>query len=201
MKHRQRKLKQNRTLPIILIIALAAAFTSVIVYRNHTTASQSSDQGTDASKRSLFSFDAKAAPGWWQGATNETSIAVFGNDEMHGCFVSAEYKKDTIDADVEINRINTELTRANGGYVVTPLESHAVELQTNSEPLPYELRQSSVSNPQGAEKLKGGQEFGFAQLSNGYIKITGYCDTPEQLSGTLPSLDAIKFDDTRLKDL
>jgi hypothetical protein len=199
MKHKQYHLKSNRSLFVLLIIAvLAATFIAIIVYRDDTAASSSSAKpDANVSKQPLFSFDTKKAPGWWQGATNDTSMAVFDKNQVHECFVSAEYKKGTVNADAEINKINTELTQSGGGYTVTALGSQAIELQTSSEPLQYELLQSSVSTPAGAEKLKGGQEFGFVQLSGGYIKIMGYCDTPEQLPNTIESLQAIRFSNTK----
>ncbi len=198
MKHKQHQLKINRSLVILSVAAIVvAAFISTIIYRNHTTASSASKSDTSVSRQPLFSFDANKAPGWWQGATNRTSMAVFDKDQTHACFVSAEYKKGTVDVDTEINKINADLTQSGNGYTVTPLGSQTLELSINSTPQQYELKQSSVTTPEGAEKVKGGQEFGFVQLSKGYIKVMGYCDTPEQLPGTLASLQAIRFDDTK----
>lgn len=202
MKHKHYQFKLHHLLAIATIIAIVVAiFAASVVYRDRATASTSSESATNTLSHSPFSFDAQKAPGWWQGATNETSMAIFDEDEVSKCFVSAEYIKGIVNADVEIQKINTQLTESGNGYIITPLASQTLELQTDAKPLPYELRQSSVSTPQGAEKVKGGQEFGFIQLSNGYVKIMGYCDNPEQLASTLASLQAIKLDETKLKDL
>ncbi len=111
------------------------------------------------------------------------------------CFTSVQHKTGTVDAAAELQKTAASLTSQ--GYTVTPGSTQTLTIQTNTGPRQYELQQSSVMTPAGANKLLGGQEFGYLQLSNGYLKIMGYCETADELPATIPALQAIKFDTTK----
>lgn len=66
-------------------------------------------------------------------------------------------------------------------------------IQTNSGSKQYQLQQSSVTGPVGTGQVLGGQEFGYLQLSSGYLYIEGYCNTSAKLAATIPALLAITF--------
>lgn len=174
---------------ILLFLVIAAVSAVVITKYNHTDAAPSSKSGVGAAVPSQFSFMGTA--GWWQGATNKTSMALFHNP--HDCFTSIEHKMGIVDAAAELQKTQASLT--NDGYMVTPGGVQTLTIQTKTGPQQYELHQSSVATSAGAQPLEGGQEFGYLQLSNGYLKVMGYCDTADELPATLPALQAIKFTD------
>lgn len=157
--------------------------------RNHTDAAPSAKPGVGAAVPSQFSFDGTV--GWWQGATNETSMALFHRNTDDGCFVSAQYKTGIVDAAAAIQKTNSALTSS--GYSVTPGTTQTLTLQTKVGLQSYELYQSTVTTPTGAQQVEGGQEFGYVQLAGGYIYIEGYCNTAAELPATIPALQAIKF--------
>jgi hypothetical protein len=37
-------------------------------------------------------------------------------------------------------------------------------------------------------------ELAYVQLSGGYVKVEGHCNTPDQLSATVPALQSVKYD-------
>ena len=108
------------------------------------------------------------------------------------CFTSVEHKSGTVDAAAELQKTQASLTSE--GYTVTPGSAQTLTMQTNTGLQQYELQQSSITTPTGANKILGGQEFGYLQLSNGYLKIMGNCETADELPSTIPALRAIKFD-------
>jgi len=111
------------------------------------------------------------------------------------CFTSVQHKTGTVDAVAEVQKGRASLIAS--GYTVTPGATQTLTIQTSTGPKQYELYQSSVTTPVGASTVLGGQEFGYLQLSNGYIKIMGYCETAKELPATIPALQAIKFDTTK----
>lgn len=174
--------RKNISLFLIPIIVSAGIF--YVFHSNRQTVADLSD---NKEQQSMFSF--AGADGWWQGATNETSMALFDQDEVASCFTSVEYKNGNIDDITEIKKVNDSLVGE--GYIVENLGAKHMDMQTYAGKKKYILHQSAVRTPQGKAVLKGGQEFGYLQLEEGYIKIMGYCDTVEELPKTLPALEAV----------
>jgi hypothetical protein len=173
---------------VTIVLLIAATFSGVaLLWRSHTEAAPSVKPAIGAAVPSEFSFS--GVIGWWQGATNKTSMALFHNAE--DCFVSVEHKSGTVDIPTELQKEKTVL--ATGGYIVTLASIQKLTLTTNTDSQPYNLYQYSVTTPPGANKVEGGEELGYLQLSNGYIKAMGYCDTVNELPPTIPALQAIKF--------
>ena len=112
----------------------------------------------------------------------------------YDCFTSVEHKSGKVDAAAELKKNQASLTAS--GYSVTPGNTQALTLLTNTGPKQYVLHQSSVKTPAGLTKVKGGQEFGYVQLADSYIKVMGYCDSGSQLRLTIPALQAIHFNPT-----
>lgn len=175
---------------IILIAAIAAA--TILVLKHNLVEAAPSKPPIGAAVPSQFSF--AGAGGWWQGATNHTSMAVFHRVE-DGCFVSAQHKSGAVNGTAEIQKANATLSSQ--GYIVLPASTQTLMLQTNDGPRQYDLVQSSVTSPSGVSKVMGGQEFGYLQLADGYLYIMGYCDTAAELPATIPALQAITFDSTK----
>jgi hypothetical protein len=193
MNEKRNRIKSKRSLviSIVAVAVLAVATTVAMTSRNKTDAAASVKPAVGAAVTSQFAFT--GSTGWWQGATNKTSMAVF--QDTHSCFVSAEHKTGTVDAVAKLQKIQSSL--ASQGYMVTPGNIQTLILQTAAGQQRYELHQSTVTTPKGSNKVEGGQEFGYVQLSDGYIKIMGYCDTADELPATIPVLRAIKFNETK----
>jgi hypothetical protein len=172
---------------LALVAILVITFGMIVLGRSHTDATPSIKPGVGAAVPSQFSFTGSI--GWWQGATNETSMALFHN--AHDCFVSAQHKTGTVNVATELQKTQASLTGS--GYTVTPGSTQSIVMQTKTGPQSYELYQSTVTTPAGANAVEGGQEFGYLQLSDGYLFVEGYCDTAAELPATIPALQAIKF--------
>jgi hypothetical protein len=180
------------TVSTLLVVAVAAASLITVTQHKHTAAAPSAKPGIGAAVKSKFS--STGAEGWWQGATNKTSMALF--QSTHDCFVSAEYKVGTVNAAGELQKTQSNMTK--DGYVVSSVSTQSLTLQTTSGTRQYELQESNVVTPTNMgtqNKVQGGQEFGYVQLSNGYVKIMGYCNTANELPATIPALQSIKFNE------
>ena len=170
----------------VLIIGGTVAAANIFFVKRDSGAVAASEEAPQAS---VFTFDEKAAKGWWQGATDEKSMVVFGENEAKGCFVSLEYKKGVVDVDEELARVKNEV-ESDGQYTLVPAAVKTLSLQTSSGQEQYKLHQSSIVVPDGAANVKRGQSFGYVQLSGGYVNLIGLCDTPEQLESVHPALAA-----------
>lgn len=195
MKHKHYQLKSNRIVVVLLIIFTILATTLVVIFinRDHTEASISPKSNTNKVAPSLFSFNAAEAPGWSQGPTNGTSMAIFADDK--DCWVSVERKPGTVNETSEIN--NTQARLIKDGYTVTPIKESLLTLQLNSGQRQYTLHQQSVVGTGAAGEVYSSQAFGYMQLAYGYIFIQGYCDISDHLPTIVPVLQAIKLDDTK----
>ena len=172
----------------ILIVAVVAG--SVVVIEHNPTEAAPSVKPAAAAVKSQFSFT--STPGWWQGATNKTSMALFHNAE--DCFASVEYETGTVNTAVELQKTQALLT--NNGYTVTPGSTQTLALRTNAgdkQRYQYQLHQYTVTGTGSAGRVEGGQEYGYLQLSNGYVKIEGNCNNFEELAATIPALQAVMF--------
>lgn len=183
------KFKVILTVAAIVLVASAGAG-ALFVLNNEPEVSADPTSTAEKSRgpgKSLFSFT--GVEGWWQGATSKTSMALFEKEK--GCFTSVEYKAGTVDADAELEK-EREI-HIKDGRTVTSLGTQVLTMQVSSGPQKYELHQSAIATPPGALKVKGAQEFGYLQLSGGYIKIMGYCDVFNDLPATVAALQAIKY--------
>lgn len=194
MKIKQKNIYRKKIIVAVMLAILTVTGTGGTIFALQGSSQTTAETRDNKAIESMFSFS--DPQGWWQGVTTKTSMVVFDNNSSHACFVMLEYISGSVDADSEINKINAELTKHGENYAITPLDTKKLELHTTAGPVGYELRQSSVTTPPGSSKVKGGQAFGYIQLSDGYVEIKGYCDTPEQLGSIMPALEAIKFDDT-----
>ena len=190
-KHYHFKLNRYTTGTLVLLI-IAVVSAVLVIQLNRTDAAPAVKPAIGAAVPSQFSFN--GAIDWRQGPTNKTSMALFHNIS-DSCFTSAEHYLGTVDVGTELQKSQTSLMSQ--GYTVTPGSTQTLTIQTNTGPQKYELQQSSVTTPAGASKILGGNELGYLQLTNGYLKIYGNCETAEELSATIPALQAIKFDSTK----
>lgn len=189
--HFTRKFRVALSLGILVAVVAAGSF-FFINGHSRTDAAPSLKPKIGAAVPSEFKFT--GAVDWWQGATNKTSIALF-HTLQDGCFVSVQHKMGSITAD-QINFQKTEDQLASAGHVITPVTTQTMTIQTNSGSKQYQLQQSSVTSPTGTSQVLGGQEFGYIQLSSGYLYIEGYCNTSAELATTIPALQAVTFNST-----
>lgn len=145
---------------------------------------------TQVKAKSLFSFT--GTPGWRQGPSNETSMALFGaerKDSTSSCFTSMEYKTGNIDAGAALEKQQADLQAT--GNVVKRIKTTTATLSTNSGKKQYQLQQYDIASK--GEKLMGGLALGYLQLKDGYVKIDSHCNTAEELETTIPALQAYRL--------
>jgi hypothetical protein len=178
----------NRYIAVSLAIAIlgGATYFAFTNQQSIPDVAASPNANSHRTEESRFSF--AGAPEWRKGPSNKTSMALFHG---HDCFVSAEYKPGTVEVSAELEKIKTSLTDM--GYTVTTGVTLTNTLQTDQGSKEYELHQYSVTGAGSAGQVKGGQEYGYLQLSDGYVQIEGHCDSADQLPSTIPALLAIKF--------
>ncbi|HSX05685.1 MAG TPA: hypothetical protein VLF69_04410 [Candidatus Saccharimonadales bacterium] len=169
-------------------LIIGAVITVLVVHRSRTAATPVVKPAA-AAGAPRFSF--RGTSGWWQGGTNKTSMALFPRTK--DCFTSVEQKPGKIDAAAVLQK--GEAMLRSEGYTVAASNVVTIILQTNTGQQPYELHQYGVTGIGSAGRLYGAQEFGYLQLTNGYIKIEGYCDTVDELPTTIPALQAITFNE------
>lgn len=190
--HKHNRFTLNRyTVGVLAILIIAVVTCSAVALEHNTTEAAPSVRPATVALKSQFSFTGTS--GWWQGATNNTSMALFHNAE--DCFTSVEYKAGTVDVAAELQKTQTLLTSE--GYTVTPGNIQTLSLQMGAGGKPqYQLHQYAVTGARSAGRVEGGQEYGYLQLPNGYVKIEGNCDNSQELAATVPALQAVKFDES-----
>jgi hypothetical protein len=191
MKQKNHSIFNRYTVSAFALLVVAAASTLVVLHRDKTDAAASVKPGVGAAVPSQFS--STGATGWWQGATNKTSMALF--EANHNCFTSVEHKSGTVDVAAENQKWQDMLTA--DGYTVASAGNQALTLQTTTGPQSYTLQQFSTTGSGNAGTVKAGNGFGYIQLANSYIKVSAVCDTTTQLPETTAALQSIKFDESK----
>ena len=185
MQQTQNNVGLNRyTTGVLLLVVVMAVSAVAAIWHNHTDAAPAVKPAVGAAVPSQFKFT--GAADWWQGATNKTSMALF-HKIADSCFTSVQHIPGTVDAAAELEKLQTTQS---GGGTSTPGAVLSVTLQTNSGSKQYELHQYTLTPPD-KEPLLRGLELGYLQLPGSYIKIEGHCETPDELSATIPALQAI----------
>ena len=190
VKHKTLSLQKILVFAAALVIVAAGGVTISLLVKNDTTdkASASAEATTESTR--LFSFNANVAEDWHKGPQNKTSLVIFNAD--NSCFVSTEYKTGTVDTQVELEKITGSLTA--NGYTVQVGDTQDLSIETTSAGAKaYKLYQYNVIAADNQEKLYAGQEFGYIQLTGGYIAVEGYCDEATQLVDASEALRGIAF--------
>ena len=179
---RKRRFINRYALSIAAIVLIAAAtYAGLVAWRNYSAATKPPVKVAAAPE---FAFT--GAKDWWQGATNQTSMALFHKKD-DGCFVSAQHKTGTIASDkAKRKKANEELT-------VKPGETRKLTVQTPAGKQHYDLQQSTITSPDSANPLMEGLETGYLQLDSGFLFFEGHCNKSSQLESTIPALKAIVF--------
>lgn len=176
-----------------IFIALILGFLFLGTRKNSTA------EQTHTTASSMFSFD--GAEGWHKGPATSTSMALFSPADHSGlspCLVSAEYFKGTVNPAAEQSQNRKKL--AVNGTSVTNLGDQNTVIRTAKGLKKYALTQYGVTTPDGQDNpVMGGNELGFVQLGDGYLKLVGKCDTADQLPSTIAALKALKFNVNAVK--
>ena len=187
----QKRYSKSKLLLICVIAGLIVIAGAGCAFVLRSNSKASADSATIPVAKPLFSFNTTAAIDWRKGPSNGTSMALFY--KPNDCFVSAEYKTGTVDIAAVLQENQKDLE--SGGYTSTQSAIIPVTLETNAKAQQYNLHQYSVITPAGTNEAYAAHEFGYIQLSSGYIKIEGYCTDTDNLAATIPALQAIKFDE------
>ena len=187
MQQKHNRLNLSRyTIGTLVLLIVAAVSATALLQHKRTDAVPPAKPAVGAMVPSDFSFSGLS--GWWQGATNRTSMALFHKSD-DGCFTSVEYKTGTVDVAAALQKGSAS---PDGSAGTTPGAVLTVALQTAAGPQQYQLHQYTLSSV-GGEQLMGGLELGYVQLAGGYVKIQGHCNTAAELPATIPALQAIKY--------
>jgi hypothetical protein len=193
MKHKQNRSKVNHytvsgLVVLVIILATAGVF---VLGRSHTEAATSPVKKSVPTVISQFAFN--GAKGWTQGPKNNTSMAAFYTPS--DCFVSIQRNTGTIDVDTELQK--TIALLAGNGYTVTQSAVQPMMLASKSGNIQYQLHQYAVSGNGSGGQSYAAQEYAFIPLSNGYLKVEGYCTISTNLPATVNALDAYEFDTSK----
>jgi len=132
-------------------------------------------------------FSAKPVDGWWQGATNHTSMVLFKNSKE--CFVSAQFKKGALDQTKEL----ADMTA--GGIQSTPGAAEKATLTTvPNGPQTYTLQHYTLNGSADGQTVMHGIAIGFLEVKEGYIKMDAHCDESAQMPAALAAVNAIQYD-------
>lgn len=191
MNKREQKANRQKILMVTIgsILGIALMVGGVYFMKVYSAA----DSPDDVVESSPFTFDVNTAPGWWQGATDSRSIVAFNEQDSRGCFASLERRDGVVDVDRELGLAKTQV-ESSGQYSFESIGVKDFELATSSGSVKYQLHFSRVVSPEGADEVKRGQSFGYAQLADGYVKVMALCDAPEQLESVYPALAAFRVD-------
>jgi hypothetical protein len=197
MKIKQKKHPKQKSILITMlsILVIVASF-GVLLVLHHNSPVIADKKVAAIPTQSMFSF--AGATDWRMGPRNGTSMALFGKrdaDGMSPCFTSVLYTPGSIDIATKLEQTESlAMGTGDGSTTTTPLGTQTLTMQTTEGKRQYSLDQFKVASPPGQDHLMEGQEFGYLQLTNGYIKITGNCETADGLTTTIPALQAITFD-------
>lgn len=168
----------------ILMISIAGL---TIAYLNSNLASQPSDSQPKA--KPMFSFS--GADGWRQGPSNQTSMALFGPSRKDGtsaCFTSIEFKPGRVDIKLKLAEHAKSLAKSGGSS--TEIAKTTNRLTMIGTAVRYQFHQFRLS---GVDNIKQGLGLGYIQLANGHVEVMASCDKAQEITATIPALQAYKF--------
>jgi hypothetical protein len=193
-RNTQKHLKLNRygIGVLALLIIAGVIFTVFTVKPGQTDAVAPKKLPVGAAVPSQFTFSGTS--GWWQGATNKTSIAIFPN--AMNCFVSVQHITGSLAAKQAKDQASVA-SLTSQGHTIAQLGAQSMSIKTSAGVKQYQLQQINVSNPSGAStgsQLESGQESAYIPLSSSdFIYVEGDCDTSAELPTTIPVLQAVSF--------
>lgn len=203
------KLKNRKILYFVGVGIVALVGIGVLVTLNMKQAVNDTDVSSVAP---TFHFDQSAAPGWWntenynnQASSDDDSLgsevtqklpvarmSIFKGAKGDGataCFVMYAYYNYAADLDV-LRGNNKEVNTA--GTNVQQLEDAELSIDTPDGKVSYTLHQYALSGPDRKNSMNG-TSYGFVDLNDGYIQISGVCPTGDDLSDAMSVMSAVSL--------
>jgi hypothetical protein len=177
---------------VITGVLLVAVIIGGIVFQSNSkpaAAKPANTQQKTAAAQSAFSFDAAAAPGWRQGPSNATSMALFSNTS--DCFVSFSANPGAPNEAAELQKLTAGLESS--GYTVTSLGTPELTLKQPDSETKYTLHQYSVIGAGTSDDVYKSQAHAYIKVATGYIQAQGYCADPANLPTTAAALQAVTY--------
>jgi len=202
MKSSKKSTTQKTIIISTAIVLIAAMLTAGVLYWNNTYSTKPADE-----KKPTFSFDASKSPGWWSPGNysstkedlmnykGEASLPVSSLNAFKGekgdttdqCFVTASYQPGTIDIEKKLAQ-KTVAIDSSSSYKF--LGTRPQTIRTPEGTKEYSINQYDLVTQTPSQY---GNEFGFIQLKEGYISVTGVCPTADMLTANETALNAIRL--------
>ena len=208
--NQKQKQSMNKSQVFVSVIALLlSAGGGALAYKLITEHASANKVASTAS----FEFNEAAAPGWWGGDNihpASSSDAQTSSEKMPtarrifaqgtraqptgDCFVMYSYwANDSKDLDQALkDAVAPSDTKTSGAFVLKPTDTTSHTIKTSEGDKPFLLHQYDLTGEPGAQMSRG-EEFAFVKAGTGYISITGYCKTAEELKITAPVFSAVSF--------
>ena len=159
--------------------------------RNTSTHAVAEAKKSASVSQPKFSFT--GAAGWRKGPSNDVSMALFGNeraDRTSACFTSIEYKSGTVNVQSELQEMVDGFKSQGTMLERAPVPSILHSAKGDKQ---YDLHQFNAVSANKEVRVMGGVEVGYVQLDTGYVKISGNCETFDELPSTIPALQGYKL--------
>ncbi len=186
----QKRIISHTTVVVAIVTVVIGATIGVVIlthkYSLHSRSSKDNKSQQAAALPSPFSAD--PPQGWRTGPSNDTSIALFGPDNV--CFVSMEYRRGAVDVPSELAKVQAD-SRALGGESVKQSISK-MSMNINGVEKQYDLNLFKQSGAQ-ALRIMGGLAVGYVQLADGHITAKSNCNDFDKLTTTFDTLKSMKF--------
>jgi hypothetical protein len=186
-KNHKTKLTISLIVALMVVIGIGGA-----VFTRVNTPAVAEVKAYAPEAKSKFSFT--GSTDWRKGPSNDTSMALFGKTRTDGtsaCFTSIEYKTGTIDVQAELQKVISDFNKSGG--TMTEMATVPAVLRTTNGDEQYNLHQFNAVSASKDNKVMSGVEVGYVQLDGGYVKVSGNCETFDELPSTIPALQAYKF--------
>lgn len=188
------RVSRYTVISLVTLDILAAIFIAVAVNRGyiHIHASSPDTQAKSSSTHVEFTFKSTELPIWIATLGSPTS-PMFGKSltlskSDHSCGVSILHKTGKLDINAELQRQQHLAT-----YTMTPTKVQTLTMNTATGPRKYKLHLYTDTHTEALLSKVGGEEHGYIPLDSGYLEISGTCKKANQLSSTIPALQAVKF--------
>lgn len=189
MNQKNKKFSTKATITLIAGFTAIAGIATLTLFHNDPAIASN----TDIPQQAQPAFSFTSTPDWRQGPTNETSMALFSKARTDGtsaCFTSAELKSGDVDVNAEMDELQKNLSYT-GGRATLSISTPSV-LRTSQGDKPYELRKYKIDGGNGSKNAMKGLAVGYVQLKDSYIKLSGHCETSDDLSSIAPALQSYK---------
>lgn len=160
-----------------------------------------------------FAFNEEVASGWWAGDNHNARSSVtddYAREEpveklpvagrvimqsrdttVDSCFVMYSYYDYRADTDALLREKEKDATSSTD-LLYSKLPSQNLTIDTPGGVKSYELHQYAISGP-GSKQVQRGMSYGYIELTDGYIAVSGVCPEGDQLTSTSLGMRAISL--------